>query len=278
MAKIDLQDSQWCDMVFEGRNKEYGAYNLRKHYSRFTTRAIIIAIFGFALCTYAPILASILKGKNADNVVEVDLETELANVELEQPEELPPPPPDIPPPPPAVKEVKFTPPEVVPQEEVTEEDIPPPAETIAEDVLLGDETRDGLSKFDVPIDAPEDGEGDEIVGNVVDDKVYSFASIEKKPQFPGGNDKIMSYVAKNFRYPAIARENNIQGTVYVQFTIEKDGSVSSVKAVRGGDLGGGLAEEAVRVVQSMPDWTPGEQNGQKVKVSYTLPIFARLQQ
>src|SRR5690606_26545540 len=170
------------------------------------------------LLTYAPILASILKGKDGNNVVEVDLETELANVELEQPEELPPPPPDIPPPPPAVKEVKFTPPEVVPQEEVTEEDIPPPAETIEEDVLLGDETREGLAKFDVPIDAPEDGEGAEIVCEVVGDKVYSVASIEQNPQFPGGNDKIMSYVAKEFRYPAIARENNIQGTVYVQFT------------------------------------------------------------
>ncbi|QEC51685.1 outer membrane transport energization protein TonB [Anseongella ginsenosidimutans] len=278
MAKIDLQDSRWCDMVFEGRNKEYGAYNLRRHYSRFATRAIIFAIVGFALCTYAPILASIIKGRNADNVVQVDLESELANVEIEQPEELPPPPPDIPPPPPAVKEVKFTPPEIVPQEEVREEDIPPPAETIEADVLLGDETREGLSKFDVPIDAPEDGEGDAIVGEVVDDKVYSFASIEKKPQFPGGNDKILSYIGKNFNYPAIARENNIQGTVYVQFTIEKDGSVSNVKAVRGQDLGGGLAEEAVRVVKDMPNWTPGEQNGQKVKVSYTLPIFARLQQ
>src|SRR5690606_21281497 len=71
---------------------------------------------------------------------------------------------------------------------------------------------------------------------------------------------------------------NIQGTVYVQFPIEKDGSVSNVKAVRGQDCGGGLAEEAVREVSNMPAWTPGEQNGQKVKVSYTLPIFARLLQ
>src|SRR3546814_19860010 len=99
-------------------------------------------ILGFALCTYAPILASKLKSRNADNVVEVDLETELANVELEQPEELPPPPPDIPPPPPAVKEVNFTPPEVVPPEEVKETDIPHPAKTIAADVLLSDERSD----------------------------------------------------------------------------------------------------------------------------------------
>src|SRR3546814_14329663 len=124
MAKIDVQDIQWCDMVFEGRNKEYGAYSLRKHYSRFSTRAIIIAILGFALCTYAPILASILKSRNADNVVEVDLETELANVEMEQPEERPPPPPDIPPPPPAGQEVKVTPHAVVPPEAVQDEDIP----------------------------------------------------------------------------------------------------------------------------------------------------------
>src|SRR3546814_13146152 len=114
-------------------------------------------ILGFALCTYAPILASKLKSRNADNVVEVDLETELANVELEQPEELPPPPPDIPPPPPSVKEVKFTPPAVVPQEEVKEEDITPLAETIADDELLAAYARTRLPQFEVPTAAPHKG-------------------------------------------------------------------------------------------------------------------------
>lgn len=105
---------------------------------------------------------------------------------------------------------------------------------------------------------------------------YNFAEVDQKPVFPGGNDKIISYVGENFEYPAEAREADIEGTVYVQFTIRKDGSLSDVKAVRGGDLGGGLAEEALRVVRAMPAWAPGEHQGEKVAVSYTLPILCRL--
>lgn len=106
--------------------------------------------------------------------------------------------------------------------------------------------------------------------------IQSFATVDKKPQFPGGNDKIMQYVSEHFSYPSEAREAGIEGTVYIQFTIDKDGSISGVEAVRGKDLGGGLAEEATRVVESMPTWVPGEKNGETVAVSYTLPIFARL--
>lgn len=109
------------------------------------------------------------------------------------------------------------------------------------------------------------------------DNIYSFAIVNKKPQFPGGNDKIMSYIGENFLYPSEALEKDIQGSVYIQFMIEKDGSISNVKCVRGQSLGGGLAEEGVRVVSSMPAWTPGEHKGEKVAVSYTLPIFASVQ-
>lgn len=107
---------------------------------------------------------------------------------------------------------------------------------------------------------------------------YSFAEVDRKPQFPGGNEKIMDYIGRNFIFPAEAQEKNIQGTVFIQFIIEKDGSISNVRCVRGEDLGGGLAREGVRVVSSMPDWTPGEHQGEKVAVSYTLPIFAKIQE
>lgn len=113
-------------------------------------------------------------------------------------------------------------------------------------------------------------------GTVATENVYKFASIDKKPAFPGGNDKILDYVSSEFHYPAEARAAGIEGTVYVQFVIGKDGIVSDVKAVRGQDIGGGLVEEAIRVVSAMPAWTPGEYQGRKVAVSYTLPIFCRL--
>lgn len=276
MSKIDLQDSSWCQIVFEGRNKEYGAYALRRQYSSHALRALVIAILAFGSCSYAPILASIIGKKNAAKNIVPDDGIVITELDVKQPEELPPPLAELPPPP-AVKEMRYTVPEVVPSSELNPDDIPPPAETITADVLLGDETRDGLSRFEVPIDADDDGEGKEaIVGEVVKDKIHDFGTIQKKPRFPGGMDKILLFIKKNFRYPPRAVENNIEGTVYVQFTIDKDGSITDVKAVRGQELGAGLAEEAVRVVNAMPNWEPGEQNGQKVKVRFTLPVAARL--
>ncbi|HYH56471.1 MAG TPA: energy transducer TonB [Anseongella sp.] len=277
MAKIDLQDSRWCQIVFDGRNKEYGAYALRMQYSGHALRAIVIAILVFGLCAYAPILASIVGKKNSAATIIGDPLIILSSVNARQPEALPPPPPDVPAPAPAVKEMRFTAPEIVANSELDPNDIPPPAETIADDMLLGDKTRDGLSRFEVPVDAGDDGKGREaLVGNVVDDNIYDIGIIQKKPKFPGGMDKILPYIMKNYRYLVRAKENNIEGTVFVQFTIDKDGSITDVRAVRGKELGGGLAEEAVRVVKAMPNWEPGEQNGRKVKVRYTLPVVARL--
>lgn len=276
MSKIDLQNSNWCQIVFEARNQEYGAYALRRDYSRNALKALVIAVLSFGFFAYAPILAAIIGKKEKVATVLPEPEFNLADIRTEQPKVIPPPLAELPPPP-AVREIRFTTPEVVPQELLKEEELPPAAETIPDDVLLGDETREGLSRFDVPMDAGDDGEGSEAIVGQVTNEVYPFASIEQKPMFPGGMDKILPYVMKNFRYPAAAIENNIEGTVFVQFTIDKDGSITDVRAVRGQELGGGLAEEAVRVVKAMPRWQPGEQNGRKVKVSYTLPVIVRLQ-
>lgn len=109
-----------------------------------------------------------------------------------------------------------------------------------------------------------------------EDRVHDFASVEKKPRYPGGEKAFMQYVFENFKYPAEAREKGIQGMVLIQFTIKKDGSVTNARVVRGKELGGGLAEEALRVISASQDWTPGEHNGKAVAVSYTIPINARL--
>ena len=102
-----------------------------------------------------------------------------------------------------------------------------------------------------------------------------FQIVEEMPSYPGGEGKLMEYVAKNIKYPQIARETGIQGRVFVGFVVEPDGSVSNVKVLRG--IGGGCDEEAVRVVKGMPKWKPGKQRGKAVRVSYMLPVNFKLQ-
>ena len=102
-----------------------------------------------------------------------------------------------------------------------------------------------------------------------------FLSVEENPEFPGGPAKLLEYVQKNLKYPMMARESDIQGRVFVGFVVEKDGSISNVRVLRG--IGGGCDEEAVRVVQSLPKFKPGKQRGNPVRVQYTLPIVFKLQ-
>ena len=102
-----------------------------------------------------------------------------------------------------------------------------------------------------------------------------FQIVEEMPSYPGGEPKLMEYVAKNIKYPQIARETGIQGRVFVGFVVEPDGSISNVKLLRG--IGGGCDEEAMRVIKSLPKWKPGKQRGKPVRVSYQIPVFFKLQ-
>ena len=102
-----------------------------------------------------------------------------------------------------------------------------------------------------------------------------FTIVEEMPDFPGGTQKLADYLAKNIKYPPMARESGIQGRVFISFVVEPDGSVSNVNVMR--SLGGGCDEEAVRVVKSMPKWKPGKQRGKPVRVSYILPVNFKLQ-
>ena len=117
-----------------------------------------------------------------------------------------------------------------------------------------------------------------VAPEVVEEEVSEteiFQIVEEMPSFPGGEGKLMEYVAKNIKYPQIARETGIQGRVFIGFVVEPDGSVSNVKLLRG--IGGGCDEEAMRVVKSMPKWKPGKQRGKAVRVSYQIPVFFKLQ-
>ncbi|MBR7022227.1 MAG: TonB family protein [Bacteroidales bacterium] len=109
--------------------------------------------------------------------------------------------------------------------------------------------------------------------DVVEQEIFQI--VEEMPAYPGGDQKLMEFIAKGIKYPQIARETGIQGRVFVGFVVEPDGSVSNVKVLRG--IGGGCDEEAMRVVKSMPKWKPGKQRGKAVRVSYMLPVNFKLQ-
>lgn len=157
---------------------------------------------------------------------------------------------------------------------------PPPApkltdliDIVEDDTQIDEELEiqdvdDTSENTDAPTDAMEFGEyGDEDTG---DSEV--FVVVEDMPMFPGGN--VQKWIAKNVKYPVLAMENGIQGKVYIKFVIERDGSITDVKVLRGVDAS--LDKEAVRVVKAMPKWKPGKQRGKPVRVSYTLPINFQL--
>ncbi|WP_207429203.1 energy transducer TonB [Pedobacter sp. SYSU D00535] len=273
MAKLDIFNPVWLDVVFTGRNQSYGAYVLRKENSKTTSKALIIGGALFVLAISAPLIIKYVKGF-APVEEERVIETEVV---LTPPppvdEQAPPPPPPAEPPKPKVDQVRFPPPVVVPAEQVREEEPPTQTELAVKDP--GQKTIEGDPNAEIRIDEPV-GEAPPTQAAIVEDNsVHDFASIEVQPSFPGGMDKFYSWVGKNYNYPAAAREQGVSGRIIVSFVVEKDGSLTDVKALR--DLGMGTGEEAVRMLKRAPKWSPGIQNGRPVRVQYTLPIMLNLE-
>jgi periplasmic protein TonB len=260
--KLDLLKKEWLDIVFEGRNKSYGAYDLRKKSVSTTVRALLIGavVFTFAIAT--PRIIDLFSGLGSDD--EVALDTKITTVKLppkEKPKEnLPPPPP----PPPKVDQVKFVKPVVAKTEEITEE--PPKVEEI-KDKNLGKEDIKGDPNAELTVEPPGNGPKDvEVVED--DNGLYNSAGVEVKPEYPGGIDKFYKYVQNNFEQPE--DEGFPGGRLIVSFVVEKDGSLTDIK-VR--DIGYGTKAAAEKLLRKCPRWTPAEQNGKKVRCSYTLPIL-----
>jgi protein TonB len=243
------------DIVFENRNKEYGGYELRRDYQRRVFYAFIIAVIGITVAVTTPLLLSFLSKVAAEKEIKI---TE--GIKLEEPppiDKTAPPPPPVIPPPPVQQTIKFTPPKVVKDEEVEE---PPPTQEEVKEVQVSTVTQEGDKEL---IDLPPDPVVDPDEGKI-------FTVVEEMPSFPGGEAKLMEYLRNNTKYPTIARENGISGKVYVAFVVDKDGKIKDAKVVRG--QGGGLDEEALRVVRTMPEWKPGRQNGRNVAVHFNLPV------
>lgn len=277
MAKIDLISRDWTEMVFEGRNKEYGAYRLRKNagkrnlYSLITIFIAALAIWGGI--SLVKFVESRTKSVAQTSVAELSTLNQpkkkaevkqQQKVKLEQPEKVVE----------RVKSsVKFTAPVIKKDDEVKPED-----ELKTQDELMN--TKTAIGALDVKGNDDANGEVLKIKEAVAQpepkpevEKVFDV--VEQMPSFPGGPSALMEWLSNNVKYPVVAQENGVQGRVVVSFVVERDGSITDVKVVRGVDPS--LDKEASRVVRAMPRWIPGKQNGSAVRVKYNVPVAFRLQ-
>jgi protein TonB len=241
-------------LVFADRNREYGAFTLRRDYVKRLTMAVIGSLLFFGLAISMPKIVEALSGGD-DEVVDakkiVDVNLEL--FEEDKKEEPPPPPVEIPPPP-KIETVQFTALEAV--DEPVEE--PPPTQEILEETVASTVTQEGEKGEEAPPPPP------------VEEEVMMFAAVEEKPTFPGGEAEFYKYLGKNVKYPQMEAEQGIEGRVFIEFVVDKDGSITEVKTARG--VSPGLDKEAARVMKASPKWSPGKQNGRPVKVRYVIPI------
>lgn len=281
MAQIDLTRNGWCDLIFEGRNKKYGAYKLRTQTGKRNFKAIITIAILAALCI---ILFYIKAGYDAyqaahaknENVTEISAlnqpkkkEAKVERkVQVEEKKEV-------------VKEVKssikFTAPVIK-----KDADVKPEEEMKTQDQIM--QTNTAIGALDVKGNSDQ-GEILKVTQRVetepvkaepkpeVENKVFDV--VEQMPSFPGGPSALMQYLSSNIKYPVVAQENGVQGRVVVSFVVERDGSITDVQVARSVDPS--LDREAQRVVRNMPRWIPGKQNGQAVRVKYNVPVAFRLQ-
>jgi protein TonB len=261
------------DIIFEGRNKEYGAYQLRKTYNKRMVTALIGTAVVILLAFIGYFVSNLNDGSSKKTMVVQDVQLEDVKEEKKN-EPPPPPPPKVEPP--KVEMAKFTPPKIVKDNEVKEEEKPPEQEKL-EDTKIGTVNQEGVK--DDGITAPPVDAGKGVVeAPKKDEEDYdkTFTKVEIESSYPGGPAAWLRYLNKNFRYPDDAVNNEIQGTVVVQFIVDKEGNVSDVSAISGPESGG-LREEAIRVIKKSGKWTPAVQNGRQVKSYKKQPIVFKLE-
>ena len=285
MAKeVDLSSRDWCDLVFEGKNKDFGAYVIRTESPKRHTKAVIYTVLGallVGLLAFGLIKVNeYMEQKRIADMAEqeevlIDMSQDAEEPE-EQQERLEQPKPEVLPEE-VLKSVKVTELQIVEDDKVKKED-----EIKTQDELKETETafgqkdnEKGTEDRNVTRTLKEEVVVEKPVEKPKEEKEKIFTSVEQMPQFPGGDAALMKYLSSHINYPPMAAENNVQGRVVVQFVVGKDGRVGEVKVVRSVDKD--LDKEAVRVCKSLPKFTPGRQNGQAVSVWYTLPVTFKLQ-
>ena len=254
MVKEKINAPAFDDIVFEDRNKEYGAYRLRKRYNRNVTLALLIGIVILATAVITPYLnakASENKSKRAERQVQIKME------KLDQPnEQAPPPPPTPPPPTDVVQQQKFVTPVVV--DSIRPEDV--------KQLMTADQAQTEVKNTEV-VEVQQQVK-EEV--QEAEPEQQPFVVVEEMPMFPGGDPALLAYISEHTQYPEIAKENNIQGKVIVRFCVTPKGGVSQVSVLKGVDPE--LDKEAIRVVNTLPTFKPGKQGGKPVPVWYMVPI------
>ena len=276
MAKIDLIDNGWVDLVFEGKNQAYGAYQLRKNTGIRNLKALAVMFAAFIIIAgivYAKVsIENYIASQNAAIEADVELqslaekkeikeekkdEPEVEKIEIER----------------VKSSVAFTVPEIKKDDEVKEDQ-----EMKSQDELSETNTAIGAFTVEGNDETAEVKHVEEKIAEpepVKEEETKVFDVVEQMPSFPGGPSALMQYLSSNIKYPVVAEENGVQGRVVCTFVVEKDGSITDVRVVKSVDPS--LDKEAVRVVKGMPKWIPGKQNGSAVRVKYTVPVTFRLQ-
>jgi protein TonB len=257
MAKEKKKYPSLDDIVFENRNKAYGAYDIRRRYSRTMSLSILIGIIVVLTAAIVPYI----RAKNIAQVKQRDANeviAEMAN-DLQQEEAAPPPPPPPPPPEEQQTVVKYVAPVVV-------------------DTIKPEEATQFMTADDV-VETVVDAEVVEVIEQVQEEIQEEapqevFVVVEEMPSFPGGDVELFKFIYDNIKYPELAKENNIQGKVILRFCVTYKGTVDQVSIVRGVDPS--LDNEAIRVIKMLPLWKPGKQGGKPVNVWYSVPINFQL--
>lgn len=271
---IQLNSSDWCDIVFTGKNKAYGAYALRQSSSkRHILAFLVVLIFVGVVAGLPSLLKAVTPPKEyVQNVTDIYTIGQLD--EPEQEEQIVEPS-TTPPPPPVIDSKKFTPPAITPDEMVDpSRELSSQEELNSSRVIISIADVDNGNTEGVDI-AEIRREQRQIINQPPQERNQVQDHVEVMPQFPGGNSDLMRYLGANIKYPTIAAENDIEGRVVLKFVVGKDGNISDIQVIR--SLDPSCDREAIRVVKSMPKWIPGMQNGYPVAVYFTLPVLFKLQ-
>ena len=260
------------DIIFDGRNKKYGAYELRKNYKKTMIKALLATGIILLLLFLGTVLANVINKNKGNEKVNV-LETQMADVKTDEPlppPPPPPPPPPTPPPPPPVNQVKFTPPKIVKDEEVKPDE---KIQEIKEDQKISTETVKSENTQQI-VQAPVEDKGTQVVEAPVikEDENNVYNKVEVEASFPGGQTKWAKYLRDNLNANTPADNGAPPGTyqVVVRFIVSKDGSISDVQAET--KHGYGMEEEAMKIIRKGPKWTPALQNGRNVNAYRRQPI------
>jgi protein TonB len=256
------------DIIFDGRNKQYGAYELRKTYNGRLTKALLLTA-ALAIVLFLTSVFADYMGKNKVQQIDV-LDTQMAEIKKnDAPPPPPPPPPPKAPPPPEINQIKFTPPKIVKDEEVKADE---KIEEIKEDQVISTKTVESDNKQQI-VQAPVEDKGTQVTeAPKSDDEDKIFTKVENEAAFPGGEAAWRRYLEKNLNASTPVDNGAPEGTyqVIVRFIVSKDGSISDVQAES--KHGYGMEDEAVKIIKKGPKWTPALQNGRNVNAYRRQPI------